>query len=183
MDIDQIFFHLTYAFLLLSAVTKLPQITRILQVFTVLALGSFLTLSSKDGITWQVWSSSVVLCHLFFWRSYSLINNEYEDVETEVWNEYFEDVSDEDFQLLIDSSEWRSFHFNSTIVADKDYFVLKYNDEQCTWKKLMQGSSLINSKDDLKLFVDVESLREANPLLETTILHILTKSSPTSMAS
>lgn len=183
MDIDQIFFHLTYAFLLLSAMTKLPQFTRILQVFAVFALGSFLTLSSDSGVTWQVWSSSVVLFHLFFWRSYNSLNNEYDDLETDIWNEYFQDVSEEDFQLLIDCSDWHKFDFAGSIIADKDYFVLKYNEDKCTWKKLMHGESMMNNKDDIKLFVDREGLKEANPLLETSILHILTASSAARMAS
>ncbi|GEM_PF-5412897 len=183
MDIDQVFFHLTYGFLLVSAMTKLPQFTRVLQVFAIFALGSFLTLSSESGITWQIWSSAVILFHLFFWKSYNSMNNEFEEQENEIWNEYFQDVSDEDFQTLIDCSDWRNIPFKGSIVADKEYFVLDYSDEESSWKKVTHGESLVVAKDDLKLFVDREELREANPLIETTILHILTKPPLTSMAS
>ncbi len=183
MGIEQIFFHLTYAFLLISAMTKLPPFARSLQILSVLALGSFLTLSSKDGYMWQVWSSGVVLFHLFFWKNYHSVTSRYEEFELDIWNEYFHDVSDEDFQLLLDSSDWRKFNFSGTISADKDYFVLKYAQEEKSWQKLMSSQTLINAKGDLKLFVDREALREANPLLETSILHLLTEMPRTSLAS
>jgi len=177
MNIDQVFFHLTYAFLLVSALAKLPPFARFMQVLVVLSLGSFLTMTDKSEIVWQVWSSSIVLFHLFFWKNYKSNKSKYEDLEIEIWNEFFVDTDDEDFQLLLDCSEWKKFSFSATITLDKDYFILTTGEDEHTWLSASVGTTHSVQRDDLKLFVDREELREANALLETAILHILTRSS------
>lgn len=183
MEINQIFFHLTYAFLLITSLTRLTPFARCLQFLVVLSLGSYLTLVEQSEFTWQIWSSCVVLFHLFFWKNYSSRESKYESNEIEIWNEFFEDSSEEDFQIFMNCSQWRSFSFNGNIVSDKDYFVLSYNEEASSWDKLSVGESYSISKGSLKLFVDRNQLREQNSLIESAVLHILTTNRTNRMAS
>jgi hypothetical protein len=183
MDIEQIFFHLTYAFLLISAITRLTPFTRFLQILAVLSLGSYLTLSTGEGYWWQIWSSAVVLIHLFFWKNYRRHNSTYESIELEIWNDYFNDVSEDDLQVLLDCSKWRKFKFNGTIISDKEYFVFTHSKESKMWQKLESSQAHIVKKGDLKLFVICDDIRDSNPLIEKAILHFLTTSSRTDFAS
>ena len=167
----------------MSALTKLSPLSRFLQILAVLCLGSFLTLSSKEGYMWQVWSSVVVLFHLFFWKSSHSLNHQYEEQESDIWSQFFQDISDEDFQIFLDSSDWREFSFNGTISADREYFVLNFRKDESKWQKLDLAQNLVTRKGELMLFVDVEILREESMQLETVLEQILRETPRTTLAS
>ena len=178
-----VFFHLSFSFLLLNSFMRMSKFSRISIIATTLSLASYFTMTSPEGISWQIWASLIVLIHLLSWNKQTLKEkNLFEDYETEIYETYFSEFDDNQFHLILDNSHWEEYSRVGSLKVSKDEIVLKWS-EHSEWRFCPMNSIMSVEESSIYFIVDINTIKVVDLEIFQKLMLLAQSSSLSNIAS
>lgn len=178
-----VFFHLSFSFLLVNSFMRMSKLSRISIIGATLSLACYFTMTSPQGISWQVWASSIVLIHLINWNRSNLSEKKFfDDYENEIFDTYFSEFSEDQFNLILDESHWEEYSRIGSFKILKDEIILKWEDNP-DWEFHSMNSVINVNEKSLYFIIDINVIKESNLELFQKLLLLAQSSRQSHFAS
>jgi hypothetical protein len=178
-----VFFHLSFSFLLVNSFMRMSKLSRISIIGATLSLACYFTMTSPQGISWQIWASSIVLIHLINWNKQNLNEKKFfNDFESEIYDSYFSEYPSEQFDVVLDHSHWEEYSRVGSFKVSKDEIILKWSEES-NWFFSYANSVISVQEKSLFFIIDINAIKEIDIELYQKIMLLSQSSNHTNIAS
>ena len=183
MDTWFVFFHLAFSFLFVNALMRMSKFSRVTLVCATLCLASYFTLNSPKGTYWQLWASAIVLVHLINWnKTISKKTRKTDILEEDIWNDYFNELSDESYNCFLEQSSWEKLACASKITFSSDSICYMCTEEG-SWSFVAAGSSIQVVPDTYILVLDIPKIKVLNTELYQKVIALVYSQNQSNIAS